>query len=116
VDCLLRRLWLRAGLLTNPSRRRAAPLPTLPDLRHAITATPLTTPTFKDGARPLGRSRPSPHPGEVVNVTPRCRCGRLLRATAGWMARCEVCRNGRCPAVYQGRRCRRPVGHRGLCQ
>jgi hypothetical protein len=61
-------------------------------------------------------SRPSRHPGRSRHVTPRCRCGRLLRATAGWMARCEVCRNGRCPAVYQGRRCRRPVGHRGLCQ
>jgi hypothetical protein len=59
--------------------------------------------------------RAPPFPGEVVNVTPRCRCGRLLRATAGWMVRCEVCRNGRCRAVYQGRRCRRPVGHRGCC-
>ena len=68
------------------------------------------------GCVPASAGRAPPASREVMTVTPRCRCGRLLRATAGWMARCEVCRNGRCPAVYQGRRCRRPWGHRGVCQ
>jgi hypothetical protein len=66
--------------------------------------------TRRTGRVPLVRACPCLYPGGVVKVTSRCRCGRLLRATAGWMARCAVCGNGRCPAVYQGRRCRRRWG------